>query len=144
LLKDHLVTTHPNLYNREGEEIGKLRILEGEPKTKLLEKPVDTFIEVPEKRLEKLREGVSIKGDLELRGESQDVKITGEKLQLRVPNVGANQPLMLIDGREVTDAELRALDPNTIDNISILKNAAATSAYGEKGRFGVIIVQLKK
>lgn len=50
-------------------------------------------------------------------------------------------PLVLIDGME---GNMNALNPNDIENISILKDAAAASIYGSRAPFGVILITTKK
>jgi TonB-dependent SusC/RagA subfamily outer membrane receptor len=53
-------------------------------------------------------------------------------------------PLTIIDGQEITSkALLSAINPHSIESISILKDEAATKIYGEKGVNGVIIITLK-
>ena len=49
-------------------------------------------------------------------------------------------PLILIDGIE---GDIHALNPNDIENISVLKDAAASSIYGAKAPFGVILITTK-
>jgi len=50
-------------------------------------------------------------------------------------------PLVLIDGIE---SDINALNPADIESISILKDAAASSIYGSKAPFGVILITTKK
>lgn len=55
---------------------------------------------------------------------------------------GSNaSPLILIDGME---ADLTALNPNDIQSISVLKDAAASSIYGSRAPFGVILITTKQ
>ena len=54
-----------------------------------------------------------------------------------------NSPLIIVDEQEHT-ASFNSLNPNDIHDITILKDASATSLYGEKGKNGVIIVNTKK
>lgn len=49
--------------------------------------------------------------------------------------------LVLIDGVE---GDLNTINPQDIDNISVLKDAAASSIYGSRAPFGVILVTTKK
>ncbi|MGN0056799.1 MAG: SusC/RagA family TonB-linked outer membrane protein, partial [Phocaeicola plebeius] len=49
-------------------------------------------------------------------------------------------PLVLIDGME---GDLNALNPQDIDNISVLKDASASSIYGSRAAGGVILVTTK-
>lgn len=49
-------------------------------------------------------------------------------------------PLILIDGME---GDLNTINPQDIANISILKDAAASSIYGSRAPFGVILITTK-
>ncbi|MDR1456080.1 MAG: TonB-dependent receptor, partial [Tannerella sp.] len=50
-------------------------------------------------------------------------------------------PLILIDGMA---GDLNAINPQDIESISVLKDAAASSVYGSRAPFGVILVTTKK
>ena len=50
-------------------------------------------------------------------------------------------PLILIDGME---GDINAINPQDIDNISVLKDAASSSIYGSRAPFGVILVTTKR
>jgi TonB-dependent SusC/RagA subfamily outer membrane receptor len=54
--------------------------------------------------------------------------------------------LIILDKKEMLYKEFRDknIDPNTIESISVLKNQPAIKKYGEKGKNGVIIINLKK
>ncbi|MDR3697874.1 SusC/RagA family TonB-linked outer membrane protein [Mucilaginibacter sp.] len=68
---------------------------------------------------------------------------------------GNNQALMVIDGIPVDNSEtgnlnsgpgtnrIADIDPDIIDNINVLKGAAATALYGSAGANGVIIITTK-
>lgn len=56
-----------------------------------------------------------------------------------------NDPLYVIDGYPTTDSELfNNINPNDIQNIQILKDAASSAIYGSKAGNGVIIVTTKQ
>lgn len=60
-----------------------------------------------------------------------------------VGNLGtgsSSSPLVLIDGAE---GDINSLNPQDIANISILKDAAASSIYGSRAPFGVILITTK-
>lgn len=65
-----------------------------------------------------------------------------------ISTYGESTPLIIIDGVEQASeqafAEFNAMDPNEIQGISILKDAASTAVYGVRGANGVIIVTTKK
>ena len=46
---------------------------------------------------------------------------------------GMTSPLIILDGVEVSSADLNALDPEIIEGFSILKDATATAMYGTRG-----------
>lgn len=55
---------------------------------------------------------------------------------------GSNaSPLILIDGME---GNMNMLNPNDIESISVLKDAAASSIYGSRAPFGVVLITTKK
>ncbi|MFB2118795.1 SusC/RagA family TonB-linked outer membrane protein [Parapedobacter sp. 2B3] len=53
-------------------------------------------------------------------------------------------PLILIDGVELTTLDLARLQPDDIESFSILKDATATALYGARGANGVILVATKE
>lgn len=52
-----------------------------------------------------------------------------------------SSPLVLIDGME---GDMNSINPQDIENISVLKDAAAASIYGSRAPFGVILITTKK
>lgn len=67
-----------------------------------------------------------------------------EDLQVRVRGVGTlnnSTPLVIIDGFE---GSLGSVNPDDIENISILKDAASCAIYGNRGANGVILVTTKQ
>ncbi len=52
----------------------------------------------------------------------------------------SGNPLVLIDGME---ADINSINPQDIANISVLKDAAASSIYGSRAPFGVILITTK-
>lgn len=83
-------------------------------------------------------------------GSSNMITIRGVSSLIGTPN-----PLYVIDGVIVGKGAdnasimeswnpLSAIDPNSIDNVSVLKDASATALYGSRGANGVIIINTKK
>ncbi|EKF54303.1 TonB-dependent receptor plug [Galbibacter marinus] len=69
-----------------------------------------------------------------------------EGLSVRIRGQGTfsgagSNPLVLIDGVE---GNLNSIDPNNIENVSVLKDAASASIYGSRAANGVILVTTKK
>lgn len=55
-----------------------------------------------------------------------------------------NNPLILIDGVELSTTDLSRLHPDDIASFSIMKDATATALYGARGANGVILVTTKE
>ena len=67
------------------------------------------------------------------------------KLMIRGLSSSANSnPLVLIDDVESTLQALAQLDPNDVENVSILKDAGSTAIFGIKGANGVILVTTRR
>lgn len=67
-----------------------------------------------------------------------------EKIDFAVRGVGTlnnSAPLVIIDGAE---GDLADINPQDIDNISVLKDAASAAIYGSRAANGVILVTTKK
>ncbi|HVS95213.1 MAG TPA: TonB-dependent receptor [Puia sp.] len=84
--------------------------------------------------------------------------IPGSNVDVRIRGIGSinasASPLWVIDGVEAVSGDLAStststnalsgLNPDDIESISVLKDAAATALYGSRGANGVIIVTTKK
>ena len=55
-----------------------------------------------------------------------------------------NDPLFVIDGVPTKDNFLNSINPNDIESIQVLKDAASASIYGARASNGVIVVTTKK
>ena len=57
---------------------------------------------------------------------------------------GNQQPLILVDDIEYSYDQFSTIDPNEVESISILKDAATTAVYGIKGANGVVLVTTRR
>lgn len=55
---------------------------------------------------------------------------------------GSSAPLILVDNVEVPSIQM--LNPNDVESITVLKDAASASIYGAKAAFGVVLITTKK
>ncbi len=88
-----------------------------------------------------------------LQGKSTGVEVTaingkpGQTAYARVRGLtsinGNNDPLFIIDGVPMAREAYAAINPNDIQEMTILKDAAATAIYGSRGSAGVILVTTK-
>jgi len=77
---------------------------------------------------------------------NNDVKFESNNLfQIRgISTIKGNRnPLIVVDGYP-TDLSLDMIDPNEIESVTVLKDAAAATIYGARSSNGVIIVERKK
>lgn len=61
-----------------------------------------------------------------------------------VSTMNNNDPLIVIDGMISEIGSLNALNPNDIENISVLKDAGSSAIYGSRSANGVILVTTRK
>jgi len=69
------------------------------------------------------------------------------KIDILIRGVGSlnasTDPLYVIDGLSSSSSQFRNLNPNDIETLSILKDAQATSIYGNRGANGVVVITTK-
>lgn len=53
------------------------------------------------------------------------------------------KPLVIVNGKEISNDEFKSIKPEEIESINILKGPESIKEYGEKGKNGVIQVKLK-
>ncbi len=78
--------------------------------------------------------GVTISSSSGLAGSSSGISVRGS----------FNDPLYVIDGIVKDKSSFDALDPNEIDQLSVLKDAGAAAVYGAQAGNGVIVITTKK
>lgn len=59
-------------------------------------------------------------------------------------NLGTSEPLYVIDGAIADATFFSNLDPNSIESISFLKDAASSAIYGSRAAYGVVLVTTKQ
>ena len=87
-----------------------------------------------------------------LEGQAPGIQVTsgggqpGTGLDVRLRGFGSmsasNEPLYVVDGAPF-DGELSDLNPNDIESISVLRDAAAAALYGARGANGVVMITTK-
>ncbi|MEG1562357.1 MAG: TonB-dependent receptor [Bacteroides sp.] len=58
-------------------------------------------------------------------------------------NLGSSSPLFVIDGAIADAGFFGSMDPNSIESISFLKDAASSAIYGSRAAYGVVLVKTK-
>ena len=59
-----------------------------------------------------------------------------------ITTIGDSNPLIIVDGMQVDD--INHFNPNDIENITVLKDAASASIYGSQAAAGVILITTKR
>ncbi len=72
-------------------------------------------------------------------GQSPQIKLRGNVGSLT--GTGGASPLILVDNVEIPDLQL--VNPEDIESISVLKDAASASIYGTRAAWGVILITTK-
>jgi TonB-dependent SusC/RagA subfamily outer membrane receptor len=63
---------------------------------------------------------------------------------VNITSIDGKNPIYIIDGKEITKKELQEINPIDIALVSVLKDEKATTAYGDKGENGVVLITTKK
>jgi TonB-linked SusC/RagA family outer membrane protein len=69
----------------------------------------------------------------------------GADIMVRIRGIGSttnSDPMYIVDGMPVTD--IKFLNPNDIESMEVLKDAAASAIYGARAANGVILISSKK
>jgi bla regulator protein BlaR1 len=62
---------------------------------------------------------------------------------INITTIDGKTPLYVVDGEVITKEEFQELNPNDIASIAVLKDEAATSVYGDRGKNGVVMIATK-
>ena len=94
-----------------------------------------------------------LRADDALKGMAAGVNVTsasgqpGAKSMIRVRGVGTinnTDPLYIIDGMPTDQDGMESVNPNDIESIEVLKDAASGAVYGARAANGVILITTKK
>lgn len=70
------------------------------------------------------------------------------KSSIRIRGVNSissgTEPLYIMDGIAISAGDFSSLNPNDIENITVLKDASSTSIYGARAANGVIVITTKR
>lgn len=74
------------------------------------------------------------------------VMVQGSSIKIRGATsiLLSTDPLILVDGVPYPTTDINSLDPNMIQNITVLKDAAETALYGSRGGNGVIVIATRQ
>ncbi|RYY18550.1 MAG: SusC/RagA family TonB-linked outer membrane protein, partial [Chitinophagaceae bacterium] len=67
---------------------------------------------------------------------------TGSILIRGITTLGTNSPLIILDGVPVSNID--NVNPNDVESITVLKDAASAAIYGSRGAAGVILISTKR
>lgn len=80
--------------------------------------------------------GVSVTRSSGLPGATASIRVRG------ITTIGDSNPLILVDGIPVESID--RINPQDVENISVLKDAASASIYGSRASAGVILITTKQ
>lgn len=70
-------------------------------------------------------------------------KESSSKIKLRGADFNGKDPLYVLDGK-VIGIEIKELNPDQIETVTILKDATAISLYGKEAEHGAVVIKTKK
>ena len=84
--------------------------------------------------------GLNTTPSFNIRGGTSYEKDVNDNNKWKVKN---GSPLILVDGVETGETELNMMNPNDIENISVIKDASASAIYGARASYGVMLITTK-
>ena len=78
-------------------------------------------------------------------GKPPNVQVYECYLSVKHPGTPAPDPLFVVDGVPLDNAgpDIANVDPNDIENVSILKSVAASAIFGARGSNGAVLITTK-
>ncbi len=80
--------------------------------------------------------GVSVTRSSGAPGAGSNILIRG------ITTIGTNSPLVIVDGVPVSNID--NINPNDVESLTVLKDAASAAIYGSRGAAGVILITTKR
>jgi hypothetical protein len=59
-------------------------------------------------------------------------------------DIESTQPMILLDGKKISEEKMKKIKGDNVKSVNILSGEGATKLYGDKGRYGVIVIKSKK
>lgn len=117
---------------KKREVIGAVATVSGK---ELADKPIASFLQ----NLQGKAPGVQVFSQSGRPGSNPYIRIRG------TGSINAsNEPFVVIDGIAASTVAFNMLNPNDIDDVTVLKDAAASAIYGSRAGNGVLVVTTKK
>ena len=117
---------------RKKDVVGSISIIDG---AEIAQKPIVNFTQL----LQGKAAGVNVIGEGGRPGAGAYIRVRG------VGSINASsEPLIIIDGVQVSSSAFAMINPNDISDVSILKDAASSAIYGSRAANGVIVVTTRQ
>ncbi|MDW9378646.1 hypothetical protein [Chryseobacterium sp. JV558] len=58
--------------------------------------------------------------------------------------IESTQPLILLDNKKISEEKMKKINGDNVKSVKVLSGEGATKLYGDKGKFGVIVIESKK
>jgi len=116
---------------RKKDVVGSISIIDG---AEIAQKPIVNFTQL----LQGKAAGVNVIGEGGRPGAGAFIRIRG------VGSINASaEPLIIVDGVQVSSTAFAMINPNDIGDVSILKDASSSAIYGSRAANGVIVITTK-
>lgn len=84
------------------------------------------------------------KGVIEITTKKSIKSTTKSEIKLNSKVKAITDPLFILDGVEISKADLEKVDKDNIEKMVVIKDKKAIEKYGEKGKNGVVVIYSKK
>ena len=83
---------------------------------------------------------------LQLLSNLPGVMVSGNSITIRGATsiMSSTDPLIIVDGMSYPASSINSLDPNMVQNVTVLKDGSETAIYGSRGANGVIVIATRR
>jgi len=80
---------------------------------------------------------------IKIKSKKGDGKESKKEKKIVILDSENENPLIILNGKEISKKEMEELDPDSIKTVNVLKGDKATEKHGDKGKDGVIVITTK-
>ncbi|WP_434035267.1 M56 family metallopeptidase [Formosa sp. 4Alg 33] len=134
-------TTTDPIYILDGKEITKTELNAINPES------IDHINVLKGKKAEEKYGEKGKHGVVEITTKTDTVNSDSSKQSSEIKVIGPSKvgsPLIIVDGNEMSEGDMKKINPDTIESMNVLKDESATKKYGDKAKNGAIEITLIK
>jgi TonB-dependent Receptor Plug Domain len=87
---------------------------------------------------------IKVKEPVKLKTTTKNISTLNRTSHIYTYKKKNHKPLVIIDGKIKSLKYIKKIKPENIESVEVIKDSASIKKYGRKGKFGVILIKIKK